>query len=61
MKTLRLIKTVLWGFFGVRRRSGMEADIKAHPAQLILVGILGAAAFIGILIAGVKTALHVLT
>lgn len=60
MKTLRLIKTVLWGFFGVRRRTGMESDIKAHPAQIILAGIVGAAAFIGILIAGVKTALHLL-
>jgi hypothetical protein len=60
MKLLRLIKMVLWGFFGVRKKSGMETDLKASPVQIILVGLIAAAAFIGILIVGVKTALHIL-
>lgn len=60
MKLLRLIKMVLWGFFGVRKNAGMETDLKAHPAQIILVGIIAAVTFIGILIVGVKTALHIL-
>jgi hypothetical protein len=61
MKFFKLIKAILWAFFGVRKREGMEADIKAHPAQIILVALFAAMVFIGLLIAGVKTALHVLT
>jgi hypothetical protein len=60
MQLLRLIKIVLWGFFGVRKNSGMETDLKANPVQIILVGILAALTFVGVLIAGVKTALHIL-
>jgi hypothetical protein len=60
MKLLQIIKMVLWSFFGVRKRSGMEADIKANPGQVIFVAILAAIAFIGILFAAVFTALHVL-
>jgi hypothetical protein len=52
---------VLWSFFGVRKRSGMEADLKANPGQVIFVAILAAIVFIGILFAAVFTALHVLT
>lgn len=38
---LRTVKSVLWGFFGVRRGCGYDADI-AHnkPAPLILTGLL---------------------
>lgn len=61
MNPLQLLKMVLWSFFGVRKRSGLEADAKANPAHVILVGILATMVFIGILIAAVKTALHVLT
>lgn len=60
MKLLQLTRTVLWGFFGVRKRAGLEADAKADPAHIILIGVIAAVAFVGILIAAVKTALHVL-
>jgi hypothetical protein len=60
MKLLQLIKTVLWGFFGVRKRAGLEVDAKADPSHIILAGIVAAVAFIGVLIAAVKTALRVL-
>lgn len=62
MKLLQLIRMVLWGFFGVRKRAGLESDAEtANPVHVIIAGILATAAFIGILIAAVKTALHVLT
>lgn len=48
---LRTVKYVLWGFFGVRRGRGYDADI-AHnkPAQLILTGLLMAACLVVILV-----------
>lgn len=48
---LRTVKSVLWGFFGVRRGCGYDADI-AHnkPAPLILTGLLMAACLVAILV-----------
>jgi hypothetical protein len=60
MKLLRLIKMVLWGFFGVRKNAGMETDLKASPAQIILAGLIIAMILIGALIVGAKTALQIL-
>ena len=50
IRTLRALRAVAWGFFGVRRRSGHENDIKLGPAQVILAGIIAAAIFIGTLL-----------
>jgi len=44
------MKAVAWGFFGVRRRSGHESDIKLGPVQIIIAGLIAAAIFIGTLI-----------
>ena len=30
---------VLWSFFGVRKRRGMERDLSIRPHQVILVGL----------------------
>ena len=48
---LRTVKSVLWGFFGLRRGRGYDADI-AHnkPAPLILTGLLMAACLVVILV-----------
>ncbi|MGY6268376.1 DUF2970 domain-containing protein [Achromobacter denitrificans] len=48
---LRTVKSVLWGFFGVRRGKGYDADI-AHnkPAPLILTGLLLALCLVAILV-----------
>lgn len=49
-QTLRALRAVAWGFFGVRRRSGHENDIKIGPLQVILAGLIAAAIFIGTLL-----------
>ncbi len=46
------MKAVLWSFFGVRKRRDLEADAtQLNPVHLIIAALLGAAIFIGILIA----------
>ncbi|ADP13874.1 MULTISPECIES: DUF2970 domain-containing protein [Achromobacter] len=48
---LRTVKSVLWGFFGVRRGRGYDADIANNkPAPLILTGLLMAACLVVILV-----------
>ncbi len=62
MKLILLIRMVLWSFFGIRRRAGLEADVKAaHPAQVIAVAVAMVAVFIGILLVLVQTAIHSFT
>ena len=46
---------VLWSFFGVRKRADYEQDAQTlNPVHVIIMGIFGAAAFIGILLALIK-------
>jgi hypothetical protein len=48
---LRVLKTVFWSFFGVRRRSDNEADLASiTPVQVVIAGIIGAAIFVTTLI-----------
>lgn len=48
-------KTVLWSFFGVRKRSEHEADaVTFTPAQIVVAGIVGGALFVFILIVVVR-------
>lgn len=62
MKLILLMRMVLWSFFGIRKRAGLEADVKAsHPAQVIAVAIGMVAVFIGILLVLVRTAIHSFT
>jgi hypothetical protein len=45
------VKAVLWGFLGVRRQADYQRDIaRLNPIHLMVVGVLMALAFVGILI-----------
>lgn len=46
---LQVVTAVASGFFGVRKRSDHEA-VKITPMQLIIVGLIGAALFVGTLL-----------
>ncbi|RDU99927.1 DUF2970 domain-containing protein [Trinickia dinghuensis] len=47
----RTMKAVLWSFFGVRRRSDHEADMKLNPLHVIAAALIAVAVFIAVLIA----------
>jgi hypothetical protein len=48
---LQVAKTVLWSFFGIRRRAEHEADLaRLTPVQVIVAGLIGAALFIATLV-----------
>jgi len=58
MSLLRTVKTVLWSFIGIRKRSGYEEDLgKANPFAIIAVALVLVACFIGGLIAAASFAL----
>jgi hypothetical protein len=62
MKLFQLIRMVLWSFFGVRKRSGLESDLKSvNPLQVIVVAIFLATIFVGILLAAVNSAIGILS
>ena len=50
----RLLKTVFWSFFGVRRRSDFENDVKLNPLHVLAAGFIGAALFIIVLLVVVR-------
>jgi hypothetical protein len=48
-------RAVFWSFFGVRKRAHYESDAaRLNPVHVIVMGILGAALFIGILLVIIK-------
>ncbi|MDQ7744878.1 DUF2970 domain-containing protein [Hydrogenophaga pseudoflava] len=48
---LGTVKAVLWGFLGVRRQADYQRDIaRLNPIHLVVVGVLMALVFVGILI-----------
>jgi hypothetical protein len=52
METLR---AVAWSFFGVRRRADYERDVqRLNPVHVIIAGIVGAAVFVGLLVALIR-------
>jgi hypothetical protein len=52
MSLLHTVRTVLWSFIGIRKRSGYEEDLgKANPFQIIAVALVAVALFVGGLIA----------
>ena len=52
MSVLRTVKTVLWSFIGIRKKSGYEEDLgKANPFHVIAVALVVVACFVGGLIA----------
>jgi hypothetical protein len=51
------MKAVFWSFFGVRKRKHYEEDsANLNPVYLVIAGLIGAAAFIGILVMVVRIA-----
>ncbi|KWR87769.1 DUF2970 domain-containing protein [Cupriavidus sp. IDO] len=47
MNPLRLIRTVLWGFLGLRKGQEHERDLEsARPVPLILTGVMLAAGLV---------------
>ena len=48
-------RAVFWSFFGVRKRAHYESDAaRLNPVHGIVMGILGAALFIGVLLVIIK-------
>ncbi len=40
MSLIRTVKTVLWSFIGIRKKSGFEEDLgKANPLHIIAVAL----------------------
>ncbi|MFM1807272.1 MAG: hypothetical protein RL212_1531 [Pseudomonadota bacterium] len=55
MMFLISMRAVLWGFLGVRKRSGQDADMASVTfVHIVLAGVLGAVIFMTILIFIVK-------
>jgi hypothetical protein len=49
------MRAVLWGFLGVRKRSGQDADMSSVSfVHIVLAGILGAVIFMTVLLLIVK-------
>ena len=49
---LQTMRAVAWSFFGVRKSSDYEKDLdQLNPLHLIVAGVIGAALFIGGLLA----------
>jgi len=47
----RSVRAVAWGFLGIRKRSGFEEDLaRISPLQIIAVGLVAAAVFVGVLV-----------
>jgi hypothetical protein len=46
------VRAVAWSFFGIRRSSGLEEDVKRlNPIHVVVAGVLGAALFVLFLVA----------
>jgi len=48
----QVIGAVFWSFFGIRRKASGERDmVTIKPLHVVIAGLLGAAIFVGVLIA----------
>ena len=48
---LQTMRAVAWSFFGVRRRSDLEADVqKLNPLHVVIAGVVGALLFVVVLV-----------
>jgi hypothetical protein len=51
----RTLLAVLWSFFGVRKSKDLERDVtELNPLHVVIVGVLVAAVFVGVLFALVQ-------
>lgn len=49
--SLRVLRTVFWSFFGVRRRSDNQDDFAGiTPLQVLFAGVIGAGIFVASLV-----------
>lgn len=49
-------RAVAWSFIGLRRKSDFDKDVgNMNPAYVVIAGLLGAAALVGILLAVVHS------
>lgn len=56
---LEAARAVFWSFFGVRRRGDYDSDsVRLTPAQVIAMGLIGAALFIALLLGLVYLVTH---
>jgi hypothetical protein len=55
---LQTAGTVFWSFFGVRKRRHFESDTRLNPVHVIVMGLIGAAVFVGTLLAIVSLILR---
>jgi len=44
------LRAVAWAFFGIRKRRSFDRDVHLNPVHVILVGLLLAALFVGLLV-----------
>ena len=52
---LETMRAVAWSFFGVRRRADHERDLqRLNPVHVIIAGVVGAAIFVGLLVALIR-------
>jgi hypothetical protein len=52
MSFLQTMRAVAWSFFGVRKSADYEKDVnQLNPVHVVIAGLIGAAIFIGVLIA----------
>ncbi len=52
---LQTLRAVAWSFFGIRKSSGYEQDVKQlNPLHVIVAGVLAAALFVVVLIVLVR-------
>ena len=51
----RSMKAVMWGFLGVRKKSGLQEDVASLSfVHIIIAGVVGAVIFMGVLLLIVK-------
>ena len=52
---LQTLRAVAWSFLGIRRSSGLAQDVeKLNPVHVVVAGVVGAAAFVAVLVFFVK-------
>jgi len=52
---LIVVRTIIWSFFGVRRRADHDSEtVHLSPVQILIAGIVGAAVLVLVLVALVK-------
>ncbi len=47
----KMVKTVAWAFFGVRKRNDHEQAVKVSPLHVLIAGFIGVILLVGALIA----------